>query len=321
MEEEEKVWEKAQALSMRELQRRCESGQGTVAELEALTAAVRAAGLISPNEELDDVATGNLELVMVEAWLGRALMGTSERDPTKRHAVIARAKALLEVFLERCVALGIRRRADDGGVAAKRSGPPTREERVARFKVQKTLKDAISGLERTVAAASAGADEGVRRELAVKRIELACTEAEDDVATAEKELEILSFAAATEPAELARLRDERLRRQTEPGSADVTRLSADLEVKRETYRDGVFRPYHNLPTMSLEEFAESEMRQLAEREARAKDAPRPVLSLNELSEQGLEDDTEATEAAVLKARKWDDWKDGVPKGSGVTKRV
>lgn len=46
-----------------------------------------------------------------------------------------------------------------------------------------------------------------------------------------------------------------------------------------------------------------------------------IPSLAELAEAGREDDEAAGDAATLKARNFDDWKDGVPKGMGNTKRI
>lgn len=46
-----------------------------------------------------------------------------------------------------------------------------------------------------------------------------------------------------------------------------------------------------------------------------------VRTAGELYEAGEEDNEAAWDAAQERARAFDDWADGVPKGSGVTKRV
>ena len=46
-----------------------------------------------------------------------------------------------------------------------------------------------------------------------------------------------------------------------------------------------------------------------------------VMRLGELHEAGREDDVAAFEAATLKAREFEDWKDWNPKGRGNTKRM
>ena len=179
-------------------------------------------------------------------------------------------------------------------------------------------------------------DDATRREAWVLRIRTCLAEARDELENADKEARVLEFMLKTDPTELRRIRDERERKIEEAKElvaergVEVTRIAADLTTKREVLQEGVFKPYHRLPTVSLEEFAEREMAQLREREARAKasaaassaaDADAPALSFEELAEQGREDDVDAHDKATLKARRFEDWKDGVPRGSGVTKRL
>jgi len=64
------------------------------------------------------------------------------------------------------------------------------------------------------------------------------------------------------------------------------------------------------------------MSKTIEREARNKvQNSLRVLSLEELRERGEEDQMELLDAATVKKRVFEDWADGVPKGSGVTKRI
>ena len=69
-----------------------------------------------------------------------------------------------------------------------------------------------------------------------------------------------------------------------------------------------------MPTMSIEEFAEKEVREAMEREARQADAEQERA--NEDS-----DDEEVQERNRRKAADWDDYKDANPKGWGNTKRI
>jgi hypothetical protein len=46
-----------------------------------------------------------------------------------------------------------------------------------------------------------------------------------------------------------------------------------------------------------------------------------VRTLAELAETGDEDNVALQDAANMRARVYDDWKDGVPKGVGNTKRI
>ena len=64
------------------------------------------------------------------------------------------------------------------------------------------------------------------------------------------------------------------------------------------------------------------MERTAERETRAAEQAKSyVRSLDELAAAGEEDNRRDNNRAVYKARNFDDWKDGHPKGAGVTKRV
>ena len=66
--------------------------------------------------------------------------------------------------------------------------------------------------------------------------------------------------------------------------------SSNLIVRREILRDGVFRPDHNLPTMSLEEFARREVEEAKRREERQKNAPKSNRRHEHLHRDGDEDD-------------------------------
>jgi hypothetical protein len=85
---------------------------------------------------------------------------------------------------------------------------------------------------------------------------------------------------------------------------------------------GVFQPGYNLPTMSLDEYAQQQM---AEAQARA-DAQThaqaegggggPPRRYKQLEEEGKEDEEGLVEEAVYADRAWDAFKDEHPFGSG-----
>jgi immunoglobulin-binding protein 1 len=104
----------------------------------------------------------------------------------------------------------------------------------------------------------------------------------------------------------------------------VTRVTKDafgqLQVKREEIRSGVLRPGWNQPTMSLEELAEREVRDALEREERQRSAEAEARGgprrYDQLEKDGAEDDADLVDASAALDRKWDDWKDENPRGSG-----
>ena len=131
----------------------------------------------------------------------------------------------------------------------------------------------------------------------------------------------------------------------------VTRINPSFEITKETVKAGIFQSFHRCaelcarfflgghahltsfltlcpslfcrpPTMSMEEWGEQVLAMTREREAREKQqAAAHVSTLSELQVAGREDDEKAWDAATEKKRAFEDWADGVPFGSGNTKRI
>lgn len=105
---------------------------------------------------------------------------------------------------------------------------------------------------------------------------------------------------------------------------EVTRIGPTMEVRRETVKAAVFQFDHIRPSVALEDWGDTVLGRMHEREARekAQAAARPK-TMKELQEAGIEfeDDPDAHDNAQARARAFDDWADGVPKGSGSTKRI
>lgn len=78
--------------------------------------------------------------------------------------------------------------------------------------------------------------------------------------------------------------------------------------KRSQLQQGVFRPSHNLPTMSIDEYLEEERRRGGIIEGTG-DEPKPDPD---------EDNMVEVDAATKKAREWDDFVEANPKGAGNT---
>jgi len=76
----------------------------------------------------------------------------------------------------------------------------------------------------------------------------------------------------------------------------------------------VFRPSHNLPTMTIEEAGEIEYGEMVERQVR--EATRKVARAKE--EEAMTSD-EIEDRELAKARSWDEFKDDNPFGAGNSK--
>jgi immunoglobulin-binding protein 1 len=83
-----------------------------------------------------------------------------------------------------------------------------------------------------------------------------------------------------------------------------------LTDKRTQVQAGVFRPGHNLPTMSIDEYLEEERRRGGIIEGGGeKLGQAPDID---------EDDLDKADEETMKAREWDEFKEANPRGSGNT---
>jgi immunoglobulin-binding protein 1 len=80
--------------------------------------------------------------------------------------------------------------------------------------------------------------------------------------------------------------------------------------KRSQMRNGVFRPGHNLPTMSIDEYLDEEKRRGGIIEGGG--------NANESAPEPDEDNIAEVDAATMKAREWDEFVEANPKGAGNT---
>lgn len=79
---------------------------------------------------------------------------------------------------------------------------------------------------------------------------------------------------------------------------------------RQRLQQGVFRPGHNLPTMSIDEYLEEEKRRGGIIEGGGAQSGIPP--------EVDEDDLKQADIDTMKAREWDEFKEAHPKGSGNT---
>jgi immunoglobulin-binding protein 1 len=102
------------------------------------------------------------------------------------------------------------------------------------------------------------------------------------------------------------------------GVTYVSSVEGQLLLREETV-SAVFKPRMQGPTMSLEEFADIELADALERQAREKNQERSddgTLRWKHLVEQGLEDDADLADRATVNDREWDAWREANPRGSG-----
>ena len=83
-----------------------------------------------------------------------------------------------------------------------------------------------------------------------------------------------------------------------------------LTDKRTQLKNGVFRPGHNLPTMSIDEYLEEEKRRGGILDSSS--------ATNGQTVNFDEDNDVHVDAATMKAREWDEFVEANPKGAGNT---
>ena len=79
---------------------------------------------------------------------------------------------------------------------------------------------------------------------------------------------------------------------------------------RQRLRDGVFRPDHSLPTMTIDEYLEEEKRRGGMVDGGGEQSG--------LQPEPEEDNLEKADVETMKAREWDEYTEDNPKGSGNT---
>jgi len=81
-------------------------------------------------------------------------------------------------------------------------------------------------------------------------------------------------------------------------------------------RSALFRPSHILPTMSIEEAGEIELRELMERTALSNEREKRKSIL-----ESAKTEDELSDEKLYEKRRWDDWKDDNPFGAGNSRRT
>lgn len=79
--------------------------------------------------------------------------------------------------------------------------------------------------------------------------------------------------------------------------------------RRSQLQQGVFRPSHNLPTMTIDEYLEEEKRRGNIVQGGEQSGVQPEID---------EDDMDKADEETMKARAWDEFVEANPKGSGNT---
>ena len=297
--------------------------------------------LFSPNETLEDLSSTSLPYLLINFRLGQLVEKITGGE---RKDVILRARGRYERFLKVLDGYDILSSGDAKmleryledperfSTASTTDATARRNTKIARFKEEKELKSKMEYLNRNPTALQN--DDDALRDLHLTHIKLCVHETFAALEGISLEMQMLAMAPPTPPPSHTRVADDE-RERSGGGSKDGYSERLDIHSilsatnkgplldkkgkplrpftlldKRTQLQQGVFRPDHNLPTMSIDEYLEEERRRGGIIEGGGeKSGIRPEPD---------EDDLEKVDKEIEKQRRWDDWKDENPRGSGNT---
>jgi hypothetical protein len=280
-----------------------------------LEKSVESLSLFSSNEELQDIATGDLKYLLLDYILSQIYASLSFQSPSERLIQLKLALKYHQQFNDR---IEIYIPAFDKSIETNHSLDP-RAKKIARFKQEALLKDKISELKQLCELDSK--DEELERELTLTMIHLCIQKSVDHAHMLKQECDMISHYLSSEP----------LQNNTKENTSPIDSLDAQqlnrvsslpasgpllsdkgkplrpfiITNKRQELQSHVFRPGHNLPTMSIDEYLQREM----ERGNFLSGGTEPKLKPEPEDEASID-------AATMKAREWDEFKDHNPRGWG-----
>ncbi|KAF2671576.1 TAP42-like protein [Microthyrium microscopicum] len=300
---------------------------------------ISSVSLFSPNETIDDIASSELQYILVDYFLADALFKTTAGDsPGGRRSAVLEATQYWEKFLQRLDQYELLNKDDarllerysenkeDFEVAGPVDATKRREVKISRFREEKELKTKLAALRNDP---RLGSDDAAVRHLHLANLALRVHETFQSLEFAALELKLLNMAPPPQQTPLtpSDLREDSRNADTYSERLDVNTFLTNktgpildkkgkplrpftLLDKRTRLQDGVFQPDHSLPTMSIDEYLEEERKRGGIIEGGgAQSGIRPQVD---------EDDYDIADEETMKARKWDDFKEENPRGSGNT---
>ncbi|KAI8324880.1 TAP42-like protein [Martensiomyces pterosporus] len=324
--------------------------KGLVELLKVCARQVGQLSLFSSNETTDDYSTGELKLILINAYLGEALQKLNSTE--NRMAILKEAQECYKEFLFLCSVLGVAKQpaardslAQTGGPAGGSAGRAvdpgvSRMQKIERFKRVRAMQQDVAELEARLAGRGGKEEkdeeedmEDVEREYAIKLIELKVHQVTDDLDILKSEID------------MARQMEEMRKPQRNDGSAggkSGTGDDSEWRLDPRSYR-GIDpatgqpqRPVFNSRGQPMQPFVLTNDRQRIKDQAFRPGWAMPTMTVDEYLEQERErgniisgggkepdakpeiddNDHEALDAETMKQREWDNFKDDNPKGWG-----
>lgn len=306
--------------------------------------------LFSPNETAEDISTSDLPYLLVNYYLAELIQKLPTPSLQARRTLLSSARDAYERFLHQLdhyILLTddhrkhLERHAESPStfstITAGTDATARRDAKIANLKTEKELRAKLDFLRRRP---EYGTEEGFGDEEAVRAVHLAhlayaAHMAFQGLESLNRELEVLSQAPdPLIPSNSTVAQDEDGRRRTRreegfsdrlDGTSTMSLASLDgpllsgkgkplrpftLLGNRAEIAKGVFRPGHNLPTMTIDEYLEEEKRRGGIIEGGGE--------ASGMRPEPDEDNYEKADAETYKAREWDEFTEANPRGSGNT---
>ncbi|KAF2103328.1 TAP42-like protein [Rhizodiscina lignyota] len=293
--------------------------------------------LFSSNETLDDISSRDLPYLLIDYHLAELVLKITGGD---RKGNLHRAQQSYERFLKLLDNYDILSKGDARllerytenptafSTASTSDAAARRDMKIARFKDEKELKRKLDYLKQNPSVLHN--DENAARNLHLTNIDLCVHQTFQSLESIAQELQILAFAPPPQPQAYtnhdARQRtdqhsdgySERLDSSLLAAGVNGPILSKDgkplrpftLLDTRQRLQQGVFRPDHSLPTMTIDEYLEEERKRGGIIEGGGPQSG--------IQPEPDEDDIDKADEETMKARAWDEFTEANPKGSGNT---
>ncbi|KAI1750004.1 TAP42-like family protein [Xylaria castorea] len=302
--------------------------------------------LFSRNESLEDIATSDLPYLLVLYHIAELLQKVSSSSPLERRRILEPAREAYERFLHLLDSYSILS-PQDGKLFAEYNEDPTgfstistkdpnsrRNAKIANFKAEKQLKQKLEYMRRSPRYLEEGGDDEAVRELYLANTALSVHMTFQSLEGINREVEVLAQAPVPLIPQYTTVeQDERRRKESMSYDDYSAKLDTPLQSQaglkgpllsqegkplrpftlvgnRQELQRGVFRPGHNLPTMSIDEYLEEERRRGGIIEGGGEASGRQP--------EPDEDNMEKADEETMKAREWDEFKEANARGSGNT---
>ncbi|KAL9104554.1 MAG: hypothetical protein Q9163_000528 [Psora crenata] len=288
--------------------------------------------LFSPNETLEDIASTDIHLILKDSAPNRKQILRRAQEAYARYLHLLDTYLLLSKsdseLYERYI------EDTDGFSLIQTSDAATRRNiKISRFRQEKDLKQKLEHLAQNPGALQS--DDNVLRELFLAEVELSTHQTFQTLDMIAQEFKTLALKPSTPPPGPTEREADYRERNGLQQDTHSDRLAHSLSQlyqnrfagpllskdgkplqpftlldSRQRLQNGVFKPDHALPTMTIDEYLAEEKRRGGIIDGGGEQSG-PSAEPNE-------DDMEKADIETMKARGWDDFTEANPKGSGNT---